>query len=143
MKLGEIIREYRLNNKMSMGDFARVSGLSKPYVSMLESNKNSKGGGEINPSVDTITKVAQVVGLNIGEILKKMGDEKIDLRPLPFSDEEMVLLNGYRTLTPERKNLIKSMIFQLNSVAPVSKHGVVQNNAYGNNYSGITNVGVK
>ena len=143
MKLGEIIREYRLNNKMSMGDFAKVSGISKPYVSMLEANKNSKGGGEISPSVDTITKVAQVVGLDIGEILKKMGDAKIDLRPSPFSDEEILLLDGYRTLTPEGKNLIKSMIFQLNNVTPANKHSVVQRNTYGNNYSGITNAGVK
>ena len=54
MKLGEIIREYRLSNKMSMGDFAKISGISKPYVSMLEANKNSNGGKPIAPELTQI-----------------------------------------------------------------------------------------
>jgi len=58
MKLGEIIREYRLRNKMSMGDFARASGLSKPYISMLEANKNSNGDKPIAPSVEILQRVA-------------------------------------------------------------------------------------
>ena len=65
MKLGEIIREYRLINKMSMGDFARASGISKPYVSMLEANKNSNGGKPIVPSVETLQKVARVIGISL------------------------------------------------------------------------------
>ena len=114
MKLGEIIREYRLRNKMSMGDFARASGLSKPYVSMLEANKNSNGGKPIAPSVETLQKVACTVGVSLDELLRKLGDEKIDLRPPPFSDDEIKMLNGYRALSDESKRLVKGMICQLN-----------------------------
>ena len=46
-RLGDIIREYRLKNEMSMGDFAKKSRLSKPYISMLEANKNSRNGKSI------------------------------------------------------------------------------------------------
>lgn len=114
MKLGEIIREYRLRNKMSMGDFARASGLSKPYVSMLEANKNSNGGKPIAPSVETLQKVACTVGISLDELLRKLGDEEIDLRPSSFSEEEIKILNGYRALSDEDKRLVRGMIGQLN-----------------------------
>ena len=114
MKLGEIIREYRLINKMSMGDFARVSGISKPYVSMLEANKNSNGGKPIAPSVETLQKVAFALSISLDELLRKLGDEKIDLRPLQFNEDEVNLVNGYRALNDDSKQLVKSMIGQLN-----------------------------
>lgn len=114
MKLGEIIREYRLRNKMSMGDFARMSGISKPYVSMLESNKNSNGGKPIAPSVETLRKVAHTIGISLDDLLRKLGDEKIDIRQSPFNDDEAEVVDGYRTLSDDGKRLIKSMIGQLN-----------------------------
>ena len=42
MTLSEFIKQYREEHKMSMDDFAKVCDLSKPYISMLEKNKNSK-----------------------------------------------------------------------------------------------------
>ena len=114
MKLGEIIREYRLRNKMSMGDFARMSGISKPYVSMLEADKNSNGGKPIAPSVETLQKVAHTIGITLDELLRKLGDEKIDIRQSPFNADEAELVDGYRALNVEGKQLIKSMIGQLN-----------------------------
>ena len=38
MFLGEIVKKYRLEHKISMDEFARLSGLSKGYISMLEKN---------------------------------------------------------------------------------------------------------
>lgn len=114
MKLGEIIREYRLRNKMSMGDFAKMSGISKPYVSMLEADKNSNGGKSIAPSVETLQKVAHTIGITLDELLRKLGDEKIDIRQSPFNADEAKLVDGYRALNVEGKQLIKSMIGQLN-----------------------------
>ena len=113
MKLGEIIREYRLRNKMSMGDFAKTSGISKPYVSMLEADKNSNGGKSIAPSVETLQKVARAIGISLDELLRKLGDEKIDIRSSYFNDDEAELVDGYRSLSDEGKLLVKSMIGQL------------------------------
>lgn len=64
MRPGEIIRDYRLKNKISMGDFAKLSGISKPYVSMLEANKNSRNGKKINPSVKTLQKISCAVNIH-------------------------------------------------------------------------------
>ena len=113
MRLGEIIREYRLCHEMSMGDFSRMSGISKPYVSMLEANKNSNGGKPIVPSVETLRKVSRAIGISLDELLRKLGDEKIDIRPIPFSKEETELVDGYRALSDEGKRLVKGMIGQL------------------------------
>ena len=51
MKLGEIIKEYRLSHKESMGDFANKTGLSKTYISMLEKNRNTSTGKPVIPSI--------------------------------------------------------------------------------------------
>lgn len=120
MKLGEIIREYRLRNKMSMGDFAKTSGISKPYVSMLEADKNSNGGKSIAPSVETLQKVARAIGISLDELLRKLGDEKIDIRSSYFNDDEAELVDGYRSLSDEGKLLVKSMIGQLSFSRAVS-----------------------
>ena len=58
MTLGELIREYREQHSMSMEEFARLSGLSKGYISMLEKNKNPRNGKPIIPSIATYDGVA-------------------------------------------------------------------------------------
>ena len=114
MKLGKIIHEYRQRNRISMGDFTKASGLSKPYVSMLEANKNSSSGKPINPSVETVAKVSVVVGIPLNKLLRKLNGEEIDLRQPEFSEEETELVDGYRGLNEECKRLIFGMIQQLN-----------------------------
>ena len=119
MKLGDVIREYRRRNRISMNDFAKASGLSKPYVSMLEADKNSKSGKPIKPSVATLTKVSFAVGITMDELLRKLGDEEIDLRQSELTEEETKLIDGYRSLNDESKRLIFGMIRQLNFVRNV------------------------
>lgn len=41
MTLGEIVKQYRTQNSMSMDDFSKLSGLSKGYISMLEKKYKS------------------------------------------------------------------------------------------------------
>lgn len=125
MKLGEIIHEYRLINKMSMGDFAKASGISKPYVSMLEANKNSNGGKPIVPSVETLQKVARVIGISLDELLRKLGDKKIDIRQSSFNADEAELVDGYRQLPPDRKQLVKSLVEQLSFGSSISQQAMV------------------
>lgn len=40
MELGQIIREYRKQNRMSMAEFARRVGVSRAYISLLEKNQH-------------------------------------------------------------------------------------------------------
>lgn len=145
MKLGAVIREYRQRNKISMGDFAKSSGLSKPYISMLEADKNSNGGKPIKPSVDTLLKVSCAVGMPLDELLRKLGDEEIDLRQPEFSEEETELLDGYRGLNDEGRRALLTMLNSLrvtHSVACATSQrekasSIVPNNRNGNNYFGV------
>ena len=59
MYLGEVIKAYRRKHHLSMQAFADLAGLSKPYISQLERNRNPKTGDAIIPSPDTFQKVAQ------------------------------------------------------------------------------------
>lgn len=56
MYVGELIQAYRRETNLSMDEFARLTGLSKPYISMLEKNRNSRTGKPIVPSVATLQK---------------------------------------------------------------------------------------
>ena len=80
MHLGEIVRQYRLENKMTMDEFSKKSGLSKGYISMLEKNENPKTKKEIVPTLETINQVAEVIGTDLDILLRQLGrNQKIDI----------------------------------------------------------------
>ena len=139
MRLGEIIRQYRKKNELSMGDFAKMANLSKPYISMLEANKNSNGGKSIAPSVETLRKVSSTIGIPLDELLRILGDEEIDLRQVTFNEEEVKLIDCYRTLDAETKNIVFSLIIRLcdaNSLE-LNQDFAVHNSNNGNNYGAV------
>ena len=86
MKLGQYIQTYRDSHSLSMGDFAKLAGISKAYVSMLEVNKNTNGK-PIAPSVTTLKKVAAATNISLNELLRILGDEQDILlnEPMPVS----------------------------------------------------------
>lgn len=113
MRLGQIIRDYRKKNELSMGDFAKLSGISKPYVSMLEANKNSSNGKPIVPSVGTLQKVARAIHISLNDLLRMLDDEEIDIKTGNLNDEQRALLSGYEELDDNGKRLVMGMIGQL------------------------------
>lgn len=115
MRLGEIIREYRTQHDMSMGDFAKKSGISKPYVSMLEANKNSRDGKSIVPSITTLQKVSRAVNISLNDLLRMLDeDQNINLKSDALDEEQIALLSGYNRLSEGGKKVIMDMIGQLN-----------------------------
>ena len=72
MTLGDLIKEYRIENKISMAEFASLSGMSKAYISLLEKNKNPKTGKEITPSIDIIKKVSDVIGIDFDDVFNSI-----------------------------------------------------------------------
>ena len=69
MTLGNLIKEYRSDHAMSQEQFATLSGLSKGYVSMLETGKNPKTGKKLTPSLDVTKKVAAALSMSLNDIL--------------------------------------------------------------------------
>lgn len=74
MHIGEIIKKYRTEHKLTMEEFGKLIGRSKAYISMLEKNKNSRSGREIIPSADTLIAVANVLKITIDDLIKQLDD---------------------------------------------------------------------
>lgn len=76
MKIGNIIKEYRINHNLSMQSFADKCGLSKGYISMLEKGKHPQNGKEIIPSIDTVQKIASAMGITVDNLLEAVDSDQ-------------------------------------------------------------------
>ena len=80
MTLGDILKSYRSENSLSMEEFAKKSGINKGYISMLENNINPRNRKPIAPTLPTIQKIADGMGVDIDILLKSLdGNQKISL----------------------------------------------------------------
>jgi transcriptional regulator with XRE-family HTH domain len=94
MRLGDLIYQYRKKHKLSMDDFAKRSGLSKAYISLLEKKINPRSAKPIVPTYDTLQKAAKGMNLTIDELFKLIDqDFVIDPTETDLKDEFRFLLN--------------------------------------------------
>lgn len=89
MTLGDIIKEYRKQNNLSMDDFAAKSGISKSYISLLEKNKHPKTGKNIAPSIQCIKQAADGMNMDFNDLFHTI-DGDVTLR----SQENIATLNA-------------------------------------------------
>lgn len=114
MLLGEFIKEYRMShNNMSQDTFAKLSGISKGYISMLENNRNPRTKLPISPTIDMYKKVASVVGISLNELFAIV-DSPVDISSSSYLDEQSddtrEILDMLSDMTPEELALVKSRI---------------------------------
>lgn len=112
MKLGKLIRDYRIDHDMTQEDFATKSGLSKGYVSMLESGKNPRTGKPLTPSLQVTKQVADAIGMSLSDVLAMT--EALDWNDTISRDDP----------TPEELEIHNSMT--LNDVVPIWKEYFAQ-----------------
>lgn len=62
--IGKAIRKYRQEKNMSQEALARAADLSLPTVVKIESGETP------NPGIDTVKKIAVVLGVSIDELMK-------------------------------------------------------------------------
>lgn len=67
MKFGEYVRNSREEQNLSLREAARRAGISHPYLSQLETGKNTK------PTPEVIKKIADGLKLNYIELLEIAG----------------------------------------------------------------------
>ncbi len=77
MNLGEIIKKFRDDNELSMDKFAKMSGVSKAYISVLEKNKRPKTGKPVTPSIPVIKNVAEAMNMSFDELFNMLEDNQI------------------------------------------------------------------
>jgi repressor LexA len=96
MTLGDIIKQYREDNKMSMEDFSKKSTLSKGYISMLENNINPRNNKPIAPTLPSIKKIALGMNTDLDSLLKILDSEQeISLEDENKSTDFINILNVF------------------------------------------------
>lgn len=113
MDIGNIIKEYRTKNNISLRDFAAKCGTSHSYISMLELGKNSKTGEPIIPSLTMLKKIATGLSMSVNELIAICDDMPItlssenDIKNPPaepqLTEGEEKLLNLIRLMPEEMK----------------------------------------
>lgn len=68
--IGERIKKYREQRKLSMSELAERAGVAKSYLSSIERNLQS------NPSVQFLEKVSSVLGVSVNTLLHDEGDSE-------------------------------------------------------------------
>jgi len=134
MSIGNLIRRYREMNKLSMQEFADKTGLSKGYISMLEKGIHPQNGKPIVPSVETVSKIADAMGISIDELLERtnssqeislsnhvhnngqpegyyLDPETAALAQAAYEDPELrILMDAKRDLSADDLNVVIDMI---------------------------------
>lgn len=120
MYLGEIIKQFRQQHNMSMGDFAKISGISKAYVSVLERNKDPRNGKIITPSIHIIKKVSEATDIPFDDIFNQLDDDiivsldEIEIKKENTSQILSDIINTSAQLEEERqKNVLNYATEQL------------------------------
>jgi transcriptional regulator with XRE-family HTH domain len=62
-KLGENLRKLRLKKNMSQGDLATALSVDRAYISNIEN-------GRMNPTLSTLEKISNALGISSSELLK-------------------------------------------------------------------------
>ena len=100
MKLGDMVKNYRMERGYSMEDFGKLCGLSRAYISLLESNRNPTTGKPISPSVNTLDKIASVMGMTFNELVASLDEDTIITSHNSLEDAADDLDKKYDKLLP-------------------------------------------
>lgn len=107
MTLGDIVKAYREKHGYSMEAFANLCGLSKGYISILESNKSPRTKRPLSPSLDTFNRIAQIMGLTLDQLMDMCDEnQRISLADpslSTFDENTQKILAFARGMTDEEK----------------------------------------
>jgi len=92
MKIGETIRNYRLQKGMSQGDIEKRTGLLRCYLSRVEN-------GHTVPSLDTLAKIATAMEMPLAHFFG--GTQQNGSKAPPhLSEDEVRFLTQIRRYSP-------------------------------------------
>ena len=107
MKLGELLKSYRTEHKLSMDAFCELSDLTKGYISMLEKNEHPKSKKPIVPSYDTIEKIAKGMQISTEDLIDMLDDDQeIQINATPDLLSKSPIQSIYDQLEPPRQRKV-------------------------------------
>ncbi len=106
MKIGETIRDFRLQRGLSQGDIEKRTGLLRCYLSRVEN-------GHTIPSLDTLQKIAGSLDVPLAQFFADPAGPR-DLPTQKISDDELRFLSQIRryssNLNDSDKKLLLAMV---------------------------------
>lgn len=80
MTLSQFLKAYREEHHISMRRFAEMAGISHSLVSILERDLNGREDKQkMSPSIDTLNRIASVMGITFEELVRSCDDIDIEL----------------------------------------------------------------
>ena len=106
MKIGTIIRDFRLQRGLSQGDIEKRTGLLRCYLSRVEN-------GHTIPSLETLTKIAGAFDVPLAQFFADTASQR-ELPTPKISDDELRFLTQIRRyssgLNDSDKKLLLAMV---------------------------------
>ena len=116
MKLGEIIANFRAEKDLSLGDFAKLTNLSKTYIAMLEKGINPSTEKEIVPSIQTLQTCASVMGITLDELINKLDDDqKINFNDNVTKQDTKNIISTFHKIVIDENNKDEDKIKEFGS----------------------------
>lgn len=109
MTLGELLKKYREENGLSLRDFAKKSGISNSYLSMLETGRKPSTGRPIVPTLTKLNQIADGMGLRIDDLILMIDDTPVNLNKengLELSLQEKQIINSFRNADEKTRRLV-------------------------------------
>jgi len=121
MNIGSLLRKHRKSRKLTLKTIAERASVSEGFLSQVENDVNS-------PSVDTLLRICEALGVDAGELLSQVSrrEEYVLVRREDW-DEIDLSHTGFvtrRFYPPEDRNVIDSSILVIDSgkAIPVRKN---------------------
>jgi len=73
LRIGDIVRQFRENNGLSLREFADRAKLSHAYIDKLESGIDPRTQKPVTPTIRTIELLAVAMGLTTERLMEKAG----------------------------------------------------------------------
>ena len=107
MSLGENMKKFRKEKKLTQFDLANISGLSRSYIADVERNRYS-------PSLDTLNTLAKALEISVSELIGEQSNKLKKANTINneiLSDDEIkvveLALKQYREMKEIAKNEAK------------------------------------
>ena len=118
MELSALIKQYRIENSLSMQQFADKCGLSKGYISMLEKGRHPQSKRLLVPSLETFQKLSGGMQIPLEVLFSYIdahdwienGFELDAGSSFPLSPDEADLISDYRDASEEIREEAAGML---------------------------------
>lgn len=99
MKIGEIVKAYRVNRGLTQREFASKCGISHGYISMIESGVNPNNNEPLVPSITMLKKIALAMGISLNDLISEADDAEVSLES---TQDEPSLPSNIRPIIKKR-----------------------------------------